>query len=107
MDYRNLNHPSDTQSTFVSPQPQKTDLTHFNASNMHSAYYTSYDANPVSIQSNLFADTKVINTNVVNGELKVALGAQDGTPLGWFNAEDIGVTQDMINEAVSSGGLKL
>ena len=99
--------PSDTQSTIVSPQPQKTDLTHFNASNMHSAYYTSYDANPVSIQSNLFADTKVINTNVVNGELKVALGAQDGTPLGWFNAEDIGVTQDMINEAVSSGGLKL
>ena len=99
--------PSDTQSTVVSPQPQKTDLTHFNASNMHSAYYTSYDANPVSIQSNLFADTKVINTNVVNGELKVALGAQDGTPLGWFNAEDIGVTQDMINEAVSSGGLKL
>lgn len=99
--------PSDAQSTIVSPQPQKTDLTHFNASNMHSAYYTSYDANPVSIQSNLFADTKVINTNVVNGELKVALGAQDGTPLGWFNAEDIGVTQDMINEAVSSGGLKL
>lgn len=99
--------PSDAQSTVVSSQPQKTDLTHFNASNMHSAYYTSYDSNPVSIQSNLFADTKVINTNVVNGELKVALGAQDGTPLGWFNAEDIGVTQDMINEAVSSGGLKL
>ena len=101
--------PRDASSAAVSA-PSKgpdLDLTHFDASNMHSAYYTSYDTNPVSIQSDLFADTKVINTNVVNGQLKVALGAQDGTPLGWFNAEDIGVTQDMINEAVNNGGIKL
>ncbi len=93
------------------PTPTKEpsiDLDHIDASNFEYAYRASTDSKPLHIISSYFKDCKIVNTNVVDGKQMIALGSQDGTPLGWFNADDLGITQEMLKEAnYISGGRSL